>query len=72
MATLIKPIKFTWDKGNEDKNLSKHGVSNKESEETFFDEKHKIFKDKLHSGSEERLELLARQKWTGCYLLFLQ
>lgn len=49
---------FIWDDGNTDKNWLKHQVSNKETEEVFFDEKRKIFKDELHSEKEERFILL--------------
>lgn len=51
---------FIWDPGNKDKNWLKHKVSNKESEESFFDNKRKIFKDKFHSEKEERLILLGK------------
>ncbi|KKS88417.1 MAG: hypothetical protein UV63_C0035G0001, partial [Microgenomates group bacterium GW2011_GWC1_43_11] len=44
-----KPIVFEWDKGNSDKNWSKHGIKNEEAEEAFFDEKKKIAKDVFHS-----------------------
>ena len=57
-----KPIVFEWDKGNSDKNWSKHGIKNEEAEEAFFDEKKKIAKDVFHSGKEKRWILLGKTK----------
>lgn len=51
---------FLWDQGNLDKNWIKHRVSNKESEEVFFDENKFVFKDKLHSQKEERFRILGK------------
>ena len=54
-------VKFEWDKGNIDKN-KKHKVEDKEAEEVFFDTKRFIFKDKLHSGTEERFKIIGKTK----------
>lgn len=54
MARVPKPLNFQWDKGNIDKNLKKHKVTNKESEEIFFDKSLKIFPDERHSQKEKR------------------
>ena len=35
MKILPKSVEFKWDKGNIDKNLKKHGITDKESEEIF-------------------------------------
>ncbi|MBU1119833.1 BrnT family toxin [Patescibacteria group bacterium] len=51
---IPKPIVFDWDKGNTDKNLHKHNVSNRETEEIFNDEFLKIFGDIRHSYKEQR------------------
>lgn len=51
---IPEPIAFDWDKGNTDKNLHKHNVSNKETEEAFADESLKIFEDVKHSHKEQR------------------
>jgi|SRR3989344_2324165 len=59
MKTIKKALKFDWDKGNVDKNL-KHDVTDKEAEEVFFDENRFIFKDKVHSGNEERFRILGK------------
>jgi len=46
---LAKAVGFEWDKGNVEKNITKHGIKNIEAEEIFFnfnivnyDEKHSI------------------------------
>jgi len=62
MLKFKEPVEFIWDEGNKDKNWIKHKVSNRECEEIFFDEKKKIYKDKLHSINEERFILLGRTK----------
>ena len=62
MIIIDLPHEFQWDKGNKEKNSSKHGVADRECEEVFFDQQKKIFKDTLHSGSEDRLILLGKTK----------
>jgi len=57
---LPGPIEFQWDGGNINKNLIKHGISNEEIEETFFDDDKKILKDGLHSIGEERHVLIGK------------
>lgn len=54
---LPEPITFEWDKGNIDKNLKKHKVSNKEAEQVFNDGSKFIFEDEKHSGEEIRYGL---------------
>ncbi len=44
---------FDWDDGNRDKNL-KHGVSNGESEQIFFNEPLIVLDDPVHSIAEDR------------------
>jgi uncharacterized DUF497 family protein len=53
---------FEWDRGNIDKNLVKHKVTDNEAEEAFLDNKKVTFKDVLHSGSEKRLRILGKTK----------
>ena len=60
MVIFKEPIRFLWDKGNKEKNFKKHQVTDSESEEIFFNENKKIFKDKLHSGREERFIVLGK------------
>jgi len=62
MLNFKEPVEFIWDKGNRDKNWIKHKVTDRECEEVFFDEKKKIYKDKIHSVSEERFILLGKTK----------
>lgn len=54
MKILPEPIEFEWDKGNIDKNLITHGVSNKDAEEVFINEPGFIFEDAKHSAVEKR------------------
>ena len=51
---LPEPIIFDWDKGNIDKNLKKHGVTNEEAEEVYSDRYLLVSDDKKHSSEEER------------------
>lgn len=51
---LIQASSFEWDKGNKDKNWSKHKVTQKESEEIFFHRPLLIFPDPYHSEKEKR------------------
>lgn len=62
MSLIPEPIMFQWDRGNQDKNWSKHSVTNQECEEVFFDGSKKILKDILHSDNEERYILLGYTK----------
>ncbi|OGK12679.1 hypothetical protein A3C98_05285 [Candidatus Roizmanbacteria bacterium RIFCSPHIGHO2_02_FULL_37_15] len=54
MKILQEPLEFEWDKGNIEKNLKEHGVSDKEAEEAFESPKKYIFKDEKHSLLEDR------------------
>jgi len=69
MVKSIEIIEFDWDKGNRDKNLKIHNVSDEECEEIFFDPHKKILKDTLHSINEKRHILLGKTKLKR--LLFL-
>jgi len=69
MITIRELIQFIWDKGNFDKNWLKHRVTNRESEEVFFDKNKKIAEDRFHSGKEERYIILGKTK--GKRLLFI-
>ncbi|MBI2427099.1 MAG: BrnT family toxin [Candidatus Kerfeldbacteria bacterium] len=53
---------FEWDSGNSQKNVVKHGVTNEECEEVFFDPQKKILRDVLHSHKEKRYLLLGKTK----------
>lgn len=60
MKALPKPIGFDWDKGNINKNLKKHNVADKETEEVFGNKPLKIFKDIKHSEKEQRFVAYGR------------
>ncbi|OGY15587.1 MAG: hypothetical protein A2784_02015 [Candidatus Chisholmbacteria bacterium RIFCSPHIGHO2_01_FULL_48_12] len=62
MVTFKQPIKFIWDKGNQDKNWLKHQVTTQEAEQVFFDPNKKIHPDKIHSQKEARFILLGKTK----------
>ena len=51
---------FEWDGGNVDKNYLKHGVSNTEAEEVFFDDTLIVFEDVEHSQHERRYRCLGK------------
>ena len=54
MIDLSKFKSFQWDKWNTDKSYEKHGITPKESEEIFLDEKLQVSKDLEHSQKEKR------------------
>jgi uncharacterized protein len=62
MKTLPEPLEFIWDSGNSSKSEKKHGISDQQAEEPFFDERKVIYRDRLHSISEERFILLGKTK----------
>jgi len=51
---------FQWDEGNLLKNPEKHGVSNSESEEIFFNEPLIVTNDQKHSEIEPRWYALGK------------
>lgn len=61
MQLLRQPVAFEWDKGNKGKNL-KHGVTDEECEEVFFDPQKKLLKDILHARTESRYILIGTTK----------
>lgn len=60
MKILPDSLTFKWDKGNFDKNLVKHGVTNREAEEVFENEPKFIFEDEKHSAIEKRYGLFGK------------
>ncbi|HNS32675.1 MAG TPA: BrnT family toxin [bacterium] len=50
----MEPKNFEWDAGNSGKNTKKHGVSDQECEEVFYDINLKVFHDAGHSKAENR------------------
>jgi uncharacterized protein len=51
---------FDWDAGNARKSVDKHGVSQVEAEQVFFNEPLLVAVDTGHSGAEERFHGLGR------------
>lgn len=49
---------FQWDQGNARKNIDKHGVSQSEAEQIFFNEPLLIVDDIKHTKSEARFHAL--------------
>lgn len=45
---------FDWDEGNRRKSVEKHGVSQAEAEQVFFNDPLLIVADERHSGDEPR------------------
>ncbi len=60
MKILPEPIAFEWDKGNIDKNLIKHNVTNQEAEEVFSNRPLLLNEDKDYSGQEVRYQALGK------------
>lgn len=57
MKVLPKLSEFEWDKGNIDKNLKEHGVTDQEAEEVFNNDPKLILEDEKHSLAEKRYML---------------
>src|ERR1700687_725698 len=57
MIDLGRIIGFDWDAGNPRKN-AKHGVSQSEAEEVFFDPRLLMVEDAMHSVDEPRYHAL--------------
>jgi len=53
MKVLPKPLEFEWDKGNTNKNLKKHDITDSESEEVFSNKPLLLSLDKKHSIETE-------------------
>ena len=62
MLVFREPISFVWDSGNSEKSTRKHGVTNEECEEVFFDPQKRMLRDALHSQGEERYVLIGATK----------
>lgn len=52
------PFFFGWNTGNSQKNFHKHGVSDGECEEIFFDVEKILLNDHKHSNTEKRWVLI--------------
>jgi uncharacterized protein len=58
MLDLSQIEGFEWDEGNSRKSAEKHGVSQAEAEQVFFNEPLLIVEDVSHSSRETRLHAL--------------
>jgi len=60
LEKLLNCTGFQWDKGNAEKSSLKHGVSNIECEEIFFNQPLLATEDTEHSWVEQRYHALGR------------
>jgi uncharacterized DUF497 family protein len=60
VISLPYPPIFDWDEGNRFKSLLKHGVSEEECEEIFYDSDLMVVPDVTHSKAEERFLALGK------------
>lgn len=60
MFDWTRLVGFNWDAGNERKSVDKHGVSQAEAEQTFFNQPLLVLSDERHSVSEPRFHALGR------------
>jgi uncharacterized DUF497 family protein len=60
VLTLEQFAGFDWDEGNRDKNQERHGVSDSECEQVFFNQPLFVFADTEHSEEEQRYYVLGR------------
>lgn len=51
---------FDWDEGNSRKSAAKHGVSQGEAEQVFFNQPLLVAPDQAHSARESRLHALGK------------
>jgi uncharacterized DUF497 family protein len=70
-GVVDKAVSFQWDEGNSDKNWIKHGITQTECEQTFFNLPFLVFDDSRHSQNEERFYALGRtDAGKGLFLVF--
>lgn len=64
-------VGFEWDAGNARKSEDKHGVTQAEAEQAFFNEPLLIRGDATHSAAEERFHALGRtDEWRRLHITF--
>ncbi len=64
-------VSFQWDGGNSEKNWIKHGITQTECEQVFFNQPFLVFDDQQHSQSEERFFALGRtDEGKGLFVVF--
>jgi uncharacterized DUF497 family protein len=61
MIDWARVVGFEWDAGNERKSADRHGVSQSEAEQAFFNQPLLVLSDERHStSSEQRFHALGR------------
>jgi uncharacterized protein len=60
VADLSGIVGFQWDAGNARKSVDKHGVSQAEAEQVFFNAPLLLLADQRHSVAEPRIHALGR------------
>jgi hypothetical protein len=60
MIEWLRVVGFDWDAGNARKNTEKHGVTQAEAEQVFFNEPLLVLEDTGHSRDEPRFHALGR------------
>jgi uncharacterized DUF497 family protein len=60
MIDWTRIVGFDWDAGNERKSADKHGVSQAEAEQAFFNQPLLVLVDERHSALEPRFHALGR------------
>jgi uncharacterized protein len=60
MIDFAKITGFDWDHGNQRKSADKHGVSQSEAEQVFFNDPLLLVEDARHSKLEERIHALGK------------
>src|SRR5579862_507324 len=60
MFDLDVIVGFDWDDGNQRKSADKHGVSQADAEQVFFNSPQLVIDDVGHSGREPRFHALGR------------
>ena len=62
MIDWARVVGFEWDSGNERKSADKHGVSQAEAEQAFFNQPLLVLEDERHSRTEVRFHALGRSE----------
>ncbi len=60
MISLVRIAGFDWDEGNTRKSADKHGISQTETEQVFFNTPLRIAEDVKHSETEPRFQALGK------------
>ena len=60
MFDSLKIVGFDWDDGNSRKSDIKHGVTNAEAEQIFFNQPLLVISDSKHSQKEQRYHALGK------------